>query len=774
MSKIKSYDRIGQDGVEMENISENGGQEQSRFARRRVSLWAESALYFCAFVILTLARSGAIYGFSDGFYISAVSSYAPVVVIYPLFIVAQLIFVTDKIALIRSLVVSTAVAVTAVVTGKANRNIKLTACLTVGAISLVGCALFSPDYAVTQLVSGIITLVVGYVGRVALNGLYEKPKGFRPNAIELGCGGIILTCLAIGLASVNISGFMPVYAVAMLVGALVCELLGKGEGIIAGVCVGAGCALYSFEVTAIAHFAFVFTVYSLFCTAIRPLCSLSAVMASVVFWLYFRVDYTVAFPNICMMSAGAVAYCLIPRKAIDKLKSVLFLPSGKVSIRHLINSGRGEDIKKVGKISAIFREMAKGLRVFDGKNYDAVAEISYRIENAVCARCGRCEKAERWGALCAVSSQIVKNGRVTTSENPYFLQVNCPSIAQIFTAGEKARGELGKRQRLADEQKNRREDGAKCMLAVADILSGFNKTLSYPVLYDEKREKIFTEELRYNGVVACDALIEKGDLDKITVMVSSDTVFADKIIEVANRVFGSSYSLISTERADECYSSVKLMEKTPFDAIFAMSGVSKNKSATGDTHSFLRISPTKFIMAVCDGMGHGESANRISETAISLVESFYLAGFDSDYIIDSVNRFISTEAEESFVAFDLFVCDLYSLDSTLIKLGAPISFIITADEVSAIEGSALPLGAIGEITPCVYSERAQEGQTVLLVSDGISDCFDGNSLHAFVANYATLSPKGLTDAVLAEAKRRAGGVVNDDMTAVAVKIIRRI
>ena len=354
------------------------------------------------------------------------------------------------------------------------------------------------------------------------------------------------------------------------------------------------------------------------------------------------------------------------------------------------------------------------------------------------------------------------------------MEVNCPSIAQIFTLGEKARGEIAQRKKLNDERKNRRQDGAKDMNAVAQVLSAFNKTLELPIIYDEKKERVLVEELRYNGIVACDALIEKGNLDKITVMVSNDTADGEKIASVASKVFNSAYTLVSIERADECYSSVKIIERTPFDAIFGMSGVSKNKSATGDTHSFMRISPTKFIMAVCDGMGHGKKANKISETAISLVESYYLAGFGDDYIIDSVNRFISAEAEESFVAFDLFVCDLFTLDSTLIKLGTPASFLITDDEVSSIEGSALPLGAIGEITPCVHKEKSKDGQTVLLVSDGVSDCFEGNSLHAFVANYSGLSPKGLTDAVLSEAKRRVGGAVNDDMTAVAVKIIRRI
>ncbi|MBR2988433.1 MAG: SpoIIE family protein phosphatase [Clostridia bacterium] len=743
------------------------------YAKRKSHFWGEIILYFCVFAMLTPARSGSIGGFCDGFFISAVSTYAPIIAVYPIFIVVQLFLSGEKVALIRSLVVSTVATACALITNRRNPKFKFCGCATVSAISLLCLAFFVGGEPIYTLVSGIITLAVAYVGKIALCGIYEKPKGFRPSTIELGCCGIILITLSTGLSSVSLYGYSPVYAFGMVVGATVCFLLGKGEGIISGVCVGIGQALFTFDVTAVAHFALVFTVYALFCSAVRPLACLSAFMASVVFWLYFRVNYAQAFPSLVSLVVGAVAFCLLPIKFLNRLKSVLFLPSGKVCMRHLAFNGRGDDAQKVEKVALIFRQMAKGLADFSTAKPDETAVSAY-LEETFCAKCNRCEKEKRWGALCAVSSQIENNGSIIVKDNPYFLQVNCPNVAKIFTSAEKESENRRRKEVSFSAIRKRRMDGAKDMKAVADLLYNFNKTLSYPVVSDEKRENALVEELRYHGVVACDAIIEKGDLDKITVMVSSDTANGEKIVQVADRVFASSFNLVAIERIDEWYSVVKLMEKTPFDAVFAVSGQAKSKVATGDTHTFMKISPTKFIMAICDGMGHGESANKVSETAITLVESFYRAGFDSEYIIDCVNRFICAEAEEKFVAFDIFVCDLLTLESTLIKLGTPSSYIVTDSEVSLIEGSALPLGAISEIVPCIHSEIASEGQTVLLVSDGISDCYENNSLHTFVANYAGLSPKGLTDAVLAEAKRRKGGKISDDMTALAVKIIRRI
>lgn len=56
----------------------------------------------------------------------------------------------------------------------------------------------------------------------------------------------------------------------------------------------------------------------------------------------------------------------------------------------------------------------------------------------------------------------------------------------------------------------------------------------------------------------------------------------------------------------------------------------------------------KCIVALCDGMGSGSNAEKMSETAIGLVENFYRAGFDSDTILSCVNHLLVGCGNEVF------------------------------------------------------------------------------------------------------------------------------
>ena len=95
----------------------------------------------------------------------------------------------------------------------------------------------------------------------------------------------------------------------------------------------------------------------------------------------------------------------------------------------------------------------------------------------------------------------------------------------------------------------------------------------------------------------------------------------------------------------------------------------------GDTHSISKLTDSKFMLALCDGMGHGKKANKASELSISLIENFYKAGFDNQTILTSVNSLLNMGREEMFSALDVSVIDLKSGEVDFIKQGATIGFV---------------------------------------------------------------------------------------------------
>jgi hypothetical protein len=124
------------------------------------------------------------------------------------------------------------------------------------------------------------------------------------------------------------------------------------------------------------------------------------------------------------------------------------------------------------------------------------------------------------------------------------------------------------------------------------------------------------------------------------------------------------------------YSVMHLKPAPKYDVIFGAAGCAKTgKEISGDTHSLTRISDERFLLALCDGMGSGEAAEKTSSMAISMVENFYRAGFDSETILSGVNRLLNVGGEDNFAALDICAVDLCKGVCDFIKLGAPEGYL---------------------------------------------------------------------------------------------------
>ncbi|MCL2822132.1 MAG: SpoIIE family protein phosphatase, partial [Firmicutes bacterium] len=204
------------------------------------------------------------------------------------------------------------------------------------------------------------------------------------------------------------------------------------------------------------------------------------------------------------------------------------------------------------------------------------------------------------------------------------------------------------------------------------------------------------------------------------------------------------------------------------DVVYSVASVAK-RDISGDTHSFLKLSDNRFLFSLCDGMGSGQAAQKIASGASSLIESFYRAGFDHQLAIGSANRFLSLAGGENFSACDICVLDLNDGGLDMFKISTPASFIKGEESVKVIEGSSLPLGAADVVRPSAAKNVLRAGQMVVLVSDGISECFSTEGLAAQISHASEVSPKLLCEQILSAALQKTK-VKRDDMTVLAVRV----
>jgi stage II sporulation protein E len=179
-------------------------------------------------------------------------------------------------------------------------------------------------------------------------------------------------------------------------------------------------------------------------------------------------------------------------------------------------------------------------------------------------------------------------------------------------------------------------------------------------------------------------------------------------------------------------------------------------------------------MSICDGMGSGREANKVSRLTLGLIENFYRAGFNNDIILSSVNKLLSLNEQENFSTIDLCAIDCRKGFYDFVKLGASSGFILRdTGEIETISSSGLPIGVLENIKPHITKLCVSAMDIVVLVSDGVSDVLQ-DKIPAIIRNSQIVNPQSLSEHILSLAIEKSDGVPLDDMTVVCVRVFENV
>ena len=146
----------------------------------------------------------------------------------------------------------------------------------------------------------------------------------------------------------------------------------------------------------------------------------------------------------------------------------------------------------------------------------------------------------------------------------------------------------------------------------------------------------------------------------------------------------------------------------------------------------------------------------------------------SPLILNTVNKLLSINTEDTFSALDISVIDLKTCKADFIKFGSPYGFIINQNGIKIIEGNALPLGILDDLKPFVCEATLNENDVILLITDGVSDAFGSSSeIIDYLRSVPAKNPQTLADSIIEKALSYSKGLKNDDMTALAVRIYKK-
>lgn len=207
-----------------------------------------------------------------------------------------------------------------------------------------------------------------------------------------------------------------------------------------------------------------------------------------------------------------------------------------------------------------------------------------------------------------------------------------------------------------------------------------------------------------------------------------------------------------------------------YTVMTAMSrAVMEDEKISGDNYSVQEYSEDLVTLMIADGMGSGEKACRDSESVIEFMEKFMEAGFPKEKAFTMVNAAIASQTQCcDLTTLDMCEVDLNTGEAQFLKAGAASSFRKRGCAVDEISSDTLPLGSLMDICPMTQSISIAEGDMLIMMSDGVADCFENSngysSIRDIIAGHDTSNPKELSDYLLKCAINCQGGHIRDDMT----------
>ena len=440
--------------------------------------------------------------------------------------------------------------------------------------------------------------------------------------------------------------------------------------------------------------------------------------------------------------------------------------------------------RRLYRLSDIFLSMKNAFFTMSASGIsaeDAEKAIVRQCSDAVCAdctqrtKCWRQELRQTEQSLMQLGVCAVKRGKCTILDVPQTLSVKCDRVsAMLSEINVQAQNYRAYKERI-DAADNGKTLLGEQMGGVSQLLMQLASDCKNSTGYDRTKEQELIERLVFHNVLCSGAVIAK-QKDVVTVVVTVGKNDVDKatIEKVASSVIKQNMVVEHVENTEsDAWLNVLLTVKPRYSVTFGVSSVTKEGSEiSGDTHSVLQTDNGKCIVALCDGMGSGGLAEQMSTTSISLVESFYRAGFDNDVILSCVNKLLVGSGNEIFCAVDIAVLDLYNGLADFIKLGACVGLVKNEGRVEIISGSSLPLGVLEEMKPSVTKKALLSGDVVVLVSDGVADCFKDPSLLAKTFAEVSLNvPQSIAEIILAKAMKLCNNKPADDMTVVVAKLV---
>ena len=432
-------------------------------------------------------------------------------------------------------------------------------------------------------------------------------------------------------------------------------------------------------------------------------------------------------------------------------------------------------------VSRAISELARAVTALSVSRTQAdgedISRIYDRAADEVCRKCtlaSLCwnrEAVESYDALNNTSSRLRAQGSLSPEDFPPYFANRCINITKLCGAINEQYLSYLRRcamQRRAEQNQRLMREGYD---SLSGVLTGVADAVELaPEYYPGLEGRVRNIVRAYSPGASAVVYSEAGRLH-IEVSVRGDTpplpdsdAFVQSLSLALDRSFCPPEEILSkTGRI------LRISERERLRASVCRAVRQKHgETVCGDSTMHFRTADGRAVILLSDGMGTGEAAERLSQTALSLVAQFIHSGCSVQESARAVLPVLAARFEEcGFVTLDLLEINLFSGESKLLKYGAAPTFVVRGGAVRRVFSTALPAGADPALSapdPAVF--RLYEGDRIIMVSDGVCDGTDTEAVTQLCRDQA-LDPQELAGKILDSAADAKSG---DDRSVLVITL----
>lgn len=499
---------------------------------------------------------------------------------------------------------------------------------------------------------------------------------------------------------------------------------------------------------------------------------------------------------------ATVLFLLVPVALQEKIKALLPKQSAASAPVATLQDSRLREltVDRIRSWSSVFSELSRSFEqvsstVQQSQEEQGLQQLFAEVSKKVCEGCAlyrTCWERDYYRTcqnMLDMLSIAELQGKIDIDDLSEDLKKRCARLKEmsitITCLYETYKVNRYWQQRLLES----RELVSEQLKGVSQIMDGMSSELELDVELDGEIDRTLKQQFNKMGVTIEDlyTLHKEDGLMEVGVIKQACRGQMEcrfTIAPVVSKVVGKVFNVASTncqlkEGEDRCLFKLYPALKYSLDIGIARVGKDGNH-ISGDSYSVIQLKEGRMALLLSDGMGTGPKAARESATVVSLLEHLLESGFGQDLAVKTVNSIMMLRpTEEAFSTVDLAVLDLYTGNGTFLKIGAVPSYLVRGRRVNLIKANSLPVGVVDNIQFASVNRILEEGDLLVMVSDGILDAYDGQMdkeqwMSDVLRDVGVLPAQDLAEALLELSKKVAGGSIPDDMTVITARLGKTI